>query len=173
MTSRDIVEQSEKKALSFTDIKRMLGPASSSTKLIHYNDLQSATNIQQVFGPNKAVIILLSIMNKNAPTVGHWIAILSKGDIIEHFDSYGFSIDKELSITHEQPWLGQLLRSSDKKIIQSTRRYQQLREDVNTCGRWCVVRVKNFNKSNREFSNYISQLHEQPDVAVTMLTMHL
>lgn len=168
-----IIDKAEAKPLSFSDLEKMLGDDSTSTKMINYDDLKGIENIQQLLGHDRAVIILEKIEAKNAPKVGHWVALLNKPGFIEHFDSYGFSVDKELSITHEQKWLKALLSDSGKKIVESRRRYQQIREQVNTCGRWCVVRVKHFNMDVGEFSNFIDTMHYVPDVAVTMLTMHL
>lgn len=168
-----IVDKAEAKSLSFDDLEKMLGKQSAFTKLINYNDLKEATSIEQVFGRDKAVIILMSIEAKNAPKVGHWIALLDKPGLIEHFDSYGFSVDQELAITHEQNLLKKLLSTSGKKVAQSRRKFQQIREQVNTCGRWCVVRIKHFEMSVTQFSDFIDKLHYVPDVAVTMLTLHL
>ena len=171
MASQEIVAQAEKKDLSFADLRKMLGEKTHTTKFIQYDALSQFRDIAELFGSDNSVIILMSIKGPNAPAAGHFIALLNKPNFIEHFDSYGFSIDQELNITHEQDLLGNMLRSSGKSIVQSKRKYQKMREYVNTCGRWCVVRVRHYNMSRSEFSSFIDSTHQEPDVAVTMLTM--
>lgn len=173
MATRQIVDEAEKKPLDFDDLRRMLGDSNKDTKIVTYDSLKGEESLQSLFGDKTSVIILMQIEAKNAPTVGHFICLLDKIEHVEHFDPYGFSVDQELAITHEEDWLGKLLRSSNDKIVMSKRRFQQLREGVNTCGRWCVVRIRNYNKSLPEFSSFIDQIHYEPDVAVTLMTLHL
>jgi len=177
MSLHDIVEKSEAKSLSFDDLHRMLGKDDRTTRIINYDDLKNINDISELFNGNvKAIIILLQIESRNAPRVGHWIALLDKPGVsatdvgtIEHFDPYGFSVDKETAITHEEKWLSTLLVKSPKRLIESRRRFQRLREGVNTCGRWCVVRIKQFDMTTREFGNFIDTIHYEPDVAVTLM----
>ena len=129
MATREIVDEAEKKPLSFDDLRKMLGPDAADTKLISYDELKAEPSLETLFGEKKAVIILLEIEAKNAPKVGHWIALLNKPNNIEHFDPYGFSVDQELAITHESDFLGTLFRRSDKKIVTNKRRFQKIRPD--------------------------------------------
>lgn len=174
MATREIVDQAEKKPLTFDDLREMLQEDKETTKIMGYDDLSNIESLDELFeGDKRAVIILLQIETKDAPKVGHFIALLNKEDHVEHFDPYGFSVDQELAITHEKDYLGILFRREDKRIVTSKRRFQKIRESVNTCGRWCVVRIKHYNMSLSEFSTFIDQIHYEPDVAVTLMTLHL
>jgi hypothetical protein len=171
--SLDNIDQKENESLAFSDIKRMLGKSLENTNVILYDSLKNVRNVAELFGTKNCLIILLQIQTPNAPAVGHWIALLRYPNEIEHFDPYGFKIDQELSITHEQPWLSQILKTSNVSVRESTHKFQKLRAHVNTCGRWCVVRVRQKGLKNRDFTRFITNMRSDPDGVVTMLTWYL
>lgn len=171
----DVITQLEATPLSLDELKRMLTPKrrDTDTKLILYDDLKQFEDLQHMFGKDKAVIILLQIEKPNAPKVGHFIAMLDMDDHYEHFDSYGLNADEELAITHEQPFLTQLIQTSSKRLAESTTRYQHIREHTNTCGRWAVGRVLLQDLNLKEFKEVISAAHAVPDVTISLMTMFL
>jgi hypothetical protein len=169
----DVLTKIEEAPLGFAELKRMLGPALKRTKLIGYDELKGVQSLSGLFGDKKSVIILLEIEAPDAPKVGHWIALLDMGDHYEHFDSYGIDVDEELALTHEEPWLSQLLDAADKPIRDSGTRYQQVREHINTCGRWCVARVRLQKLTLDHFKDVIDQAHATPDITVALMTMFL
>jgi len=153
-------------ALSVDDIRAM----NPNTNVILYKELQNVKNIRDVM-KDGTVIILMQIERSGAPVVGHWVAILDKGDHIEHFDSYGFDIDEELKITNEtERGLPQIL--ANEKVITSTKQLQMRREGVNTCGRWAITRTLLKNLSLEKFNDFVEQVHI-PDMAVSYATMFL
>ena len=168
------IQQKEAKALSFGDLKRMLGPLASQVKFYNYAQLASIQNISGLLAGHIAAIILLQIESPNAPAVGHWVAVIQLADgSFLHFDPYGLKPDQELSITHEKPYLGNILNASRSQgmIVRYTHtQFQALREDVNTCGRWCVVRVKNRNLSNSQFKRKFHDGVSDPDALVASIT---
>lgn len=169
----NVIQKIEEEPLSFSDLKRMLGDRQRDTKLIDYNDLQGVGSLEEVFDGDKAIIVLLEIEAHNAPKVGHWIALLDQGDHFEHFDPYGLTADEEIAITHEEPWLSRLLAQADKRVTDSGTRFQAIREHVNTCGRWCVARVRLQDLSLQDFKKVIDQAHTVPDVTIALMTMFL
>lgn len=169
----ELLTNIESVALSFDDLKRMLGPANKYTTLMEYNDLKRFSRAEDMFrGKTKAVLVLLEIETPGAPKVGHWIAMLDMGSHYEHFDSYGIDMDEELAITHEAPYLSQLFRRSGKKLVETPQRLQTRREHVNTCGRYCVVRARLMG-TLQQFISLLSVAHTQPDNAITLMTMFL
>ena len=165
----DIVHKAEAVALSFNDLKQMMG--GDPVKLMRYDDLKGMTIEELLSGP--PVIILLQIEAADAPKVGHWICMLDHGSHYEHFDSYGLTVDEELALTHESRFMSDMIKNSSKPVEQSTHRLQEMREGVNTCGRWTVERLKHKELELPEFVRFIRKVHHIPDVAVTMLTLHL
>lgn len=173
LSDMNLLRKIEETPLTFDDLKRMLGDRVRDTKLMEYDELKQFSRLSDVFGDNKAVIILMEIEGPNAPKVGHWISILDQGDHYEHFDSYGLSADEELSLTHEEPFLATLLHEAGKRVEDSGTRYQSIREHVNTCGRWVVARIRMQDLTLRDFKKLMDQAHTVPDISVAMLTLLL
>lgn len=171
----DILTKIEQEPLSFDELRRMLSKddRDQDTKLMNYDDLGQFEHLQEAFEQHRAIIVLLQIESPNAPRVGHWIALLDQGDHYEHFDSYGFSPDEELAITHEQPILTHLVETASKRVEESTTRFQAIREHVSTCGRWAVARVLLQELNLHEFKEVIQAAHSVPDVTIALMTMFL
>jgi hypothetical protein len=171
MTS--IIQSVIAEPLSLKDLEIMLNHEAKNTSIIQYDDLAQFESLKQMFQDVDAYIILLQIESPDAPPVGHFIAMLNHPDHYEHFDPYGIGADEELSITHEKPYLTGLLRGSDKRIDDNQRRFQHMKEDVNTCGRWCVGRVHLKKYELKRFGKIIDTSSADPDTTVTLLTMLL
>ena len=171
--SKDLVSQIESQPISMEDVSRMLGPHAQATAVIQYDDLAHFQSAEQMFKMSPNIIVLLQIETPGAPKVGHWIALLNQGTHYEHFDSYGISMDKELAITHEKPFMTRLMQHPDKPLVQSTKRLQRMREEMNTCGRWCVARVKMRDMPLLEFERFFTRFKDMPDAVVTLMTMFL
>lgn len=153
-------------ALSLEDLQKM----NPQTNVIVYHDLMNVQNIREVMKEG-SVIILLQIERPDAPTVGHWIALLDHIDHIEHFDSYGFDIDEETQLTDEKHrGLAEILRNETVKT--NTQPLQARREGVNTCGRWCIMRTLLKGMTMEEFITLVTQCNI-PDLIVSFATMFL
>jgi hypothetical protein len=167
------IQELEKKPLSDKDLANMLGKDKSRCKIMVYEQLKNYTSMEELLPKQyDAAIVLLQIEGPAAPKVGHWIALMNHGDHFEHFDSYGLGPDEELAMTHEHPHMTDILKNTKRSVRNSSAKLQARRESVNTCGRWCVVRVKEKELEQKEFVNFIRGVHNIPDVAVTLLTMH-
>lgn len=170
----ELIKHIEATPLGFDELKRMLGPDLPTTQLIEYDSLASVQNAADLFqGGTKAVIVLLKIEGPDAPEVGHWIAMLDHGDTYEHFDSYGLTMDEELSITHEKPYLSQLFTNGGKPLVETGIQLQKIREHTNTCGRWAVARVRLIDLDPHQFAEIIGASHATPDVTVSLMTLFL
>jgi hypothetical protein len=169
----EIVEQSEKKALSSEELEKMLGD--TKVKIIGYHELKKYQSLKEMFDISQYWIILLIIesdLSENG--IGHWVALLNHTSHYEHFDPYGLSIDQETKYTNERhPLLKNLFLSSEKPIEVNTIKFQKIKENINTCGRWCVVRCKLGYMELKKFQSFIQISHTDPDVAITLLTIFL
>ena len=159
--------------VSLTDVQRMLGHKASQVRVMVYDDLARFGSLERLLEGVDAAIILLQIETPTAPPVGHWIAMLKQGTFIEHFDSYGIGIDEELARTHESPILREMMTDSPKMVIQTRSRLQAKREDVNTCGRWCVARVLSDSMDAERFGRFYRSFGVHPDALVSLVTMFL
>lgn len=168
------IEELEKKALSDNDLRKMLGKDRSRCKVMLYEQLKNYKSLDELIPNYKdAVIILLQIQGPGAPPVGHWIALLNHENHFEHFDSYGLDPDEELALTHEHPHITDIIRGTSKRVESSSFKLQAKKEAVNTCGRWCIVRVKYPELEKKPFVDMIRKVHSIPDVAVTLMTRFL
>lgn len=160
--------QKQSTPLSFENISSML--PKDSTNLLMYQQLSYISSEQLLAKPT---IILMQIERRNAPKVGHFIAILDYPEYVEHFDSYGLNIEEEVRITNETGILLSLLKQAKKKIVSNHYRFQQFREDVETCGRWCVVRILLKQLALPQFKSFILAPVTSNDNKVVLLTYFL
>jgi len=146
------------KALSDADIKKKLG---KNTRIVTYPELKNYKSIDQLLEiDNRCIILIETKIN-----AGHWCCLLKYGDVVEFFDSYGLpKIDDELSyvslptrkvLGEQKHLLSALLDECDEKVIHNIRDLQSWKAGVNTCGRWCVDRLLNQNKTLPEYLKYI------------------
>lgn len=139
--------------------------------IIEWPQLSNYNSLDELLEGQKGVIILLEI-DDDASKSGHWICILNKKDI-EYFDPYGIGIAEELAITHENNLMDRLIKNTKRKVNFNKIKFQEFKHDVNTCGRWCIVRLRHWPLSLKMFREFIfgNPLRMPPDVYVTYLTM--
>lgn len=168
-----LIDDLKGQTFGFQDLKNRLGLENSKhCRFLLYDDLQKFKTIENLMELG-AVIILLQIETKDAPKVGHFVILLDHGNHYEHFDSYGLNMDEELSFTKERH-LTQIFKNSNKKILDNNRRLQMFREDINTCGRWCIARFLLKHLELDDFIAIFDHLKPQtPDEMVTVMTMLL
>lgn len=148
MTSIDnLVLDGEKNAFYTDEIMKL---CDGKVKIVRYQDLYKYKNIDDLLKPYNACIILIETQEN----FGHWTALLKyKQDgrwTVEHFDSYGLSPDDELKFVpdsmkrklgEDHPKLTEFLYKSPYKVVYNKYKLQELKKGVNTCGRWCGLRV--------------------------------
>ena len=151
--------------------------------ILTYKDLAEVKDLDQIL--NKPCVILYET-NEN---FGHWTLLLKiHKDTIELFDSYAYMPDEQIKFIpsyfrdekNSLPHLSWLLATSKKynKIISNTVKLQKSASDINTCGRWVIMRCitwRDFNMSLKDFietyRHSYGKLH--PDDIVTLNTMFL
>lgn len=162
------------KPLAFDDINQMLGPHKNKTWVIRYEELKQFKSLEEMFSTKTAAIIFLDIHGETSSSIGHWITVLKHKDHYEHFDSYGISVDEENHITKEPiPYLSNLFSESKIPIVDSGRKLQAQKEDVNTCGRYCVARVHLQKYELKTFYKFLDIIGTDPDRSITLMTMLL
>ena len=152
----------EQKSHSLTDAE-VLELVKGKAKVVTYDQLRRYDSIDQLLRPHGAVFLLYQ-QQKNH---GHWVALFkrenNKGNVeIEFFDPYGFFPDEQLFWTdkevrqqlhHDYPHLTKLLYKSPRNydLIYNEHKFQKFGKGVNTCGRWCVHRLQNRDKSLQSY----------------------
>ena len=165
------MEEYKKIALSNGDIYKLLD---GKCNILTYPELTKYDDIDSAMGKYKA-LVLLYLSKQN---YGHWICVFQRNNnTIEFFDPYGFFPDDELQFIPEHfrevsgqkyPHLTYLLaKCKYQKIEYNNTRLQKLENNVNTCGRWCVVRLMLRNISIEKF---VKKFKIDGDSKVTKLT---
>ena len=82
---------------------------------------------------------------------GHWCCVYEYNDIIFFFDSYGGVVDSQLKflprdlkeeLNSNHNYLIKLMYDSGKEVEYNQHDLQSRKLGVNTCGRWCVNRLR-------------------------------
>lgn len=145
-------------------------------KLILYSDMHKFTNIDQLFGNNKFIIILYEYQ-KN---IGHYV-LLFKFDnaTIEYFDSVYLFPDLVLkklpqqlriSLNENKSYLVDLLIKSNYNLEYNNIHLQSHNSKISTCGRWCALRIMNSELTIEEFNNIFLNKSMSPDLLCSLIT---
>ena len=148
------IERAEDVYLSDADVLRI---TDHKCKILLYSALEHFHNIDSMLAPHGAAIVLYQLEQN----VGHWVAIIKQGSKhIEVFDPYALKIDEELQFSQYNlrrhngmrvPHLTHLLDNSPYTVSYNDVQLQQFKHHVNTCGRWCALRVRFRSDSLDEF----------------------
>tara|TARA_B100000214_G_C23568964_1_gene446407 strand:+ start:78 stop:566 length:489 start_codon:yes stop_codon:yes gene_type:complete len=145
--------------------------------ILTYSDIKKFNNIDDLFINDKCIILYETTKNK-----GHWTCIYKYKDTIYFFDSYGnnFSeqtkfipkhINKKLKQDHKK--LIELLYKSPYKVEYNEHKLQKYKQGVNTCGRWCIIRLKYPEIPVDEFNKLFKNKKLSPDEIVLGLTNNI
>lgn len=174
-----LIKESEKNSFYTDEIVKL---CEGKVKILRYQDLKNAKNIDEVLKPWGSTIILVETKHN----YGHWIALLKYKDkhsgknIVEHFDSYGIIPDDELEFVPnemkgelgaDRRYLTSLLAKCPYKVIYNNVQLQKFDKGVSTCGRWCGLRVKFKDVPLDKFVSCFKNAKKlNPDEWVTALT---
>lgn len=172
------------------DIKKFLPNA----KIIKYSDLKKYNNIEELLPNNKSYSIILY---ETEPNKGHWTCIMryndkNRGDLIEFFDSLADDgePDSQLNWNNKKTnkMLGQgqqllkpLLHKSNLPVIYNKFKFQSEGNkrdgnNINTCGKHCVFRIRNLLDCNRnleDYYNYINSIKKGSKNTFDEIVTHL
>jgi hypothetical protein len=119
----------------------------NKVNLITYKQVINYSNIEDLLGKYKKCVLLYHT-SKN---YGHYTCLYEFNNTIFFFDSYGIIPDNELNFLHKDlredlnsnhRYLTELLYNSNKRIEYNEYQLQEKKSGVNTCGRWCVNRLR-------------------------------
>ena len=175
-------------SLSDTDLRENI-----DANIVSYSDIKNYKTIDELLG-NTGKCFILYETKKNT---GHWTCLYksslektNKGgygvntpkDTIYFFDPYGNNFDLQLnfipkqinkSLGQDHKHLIELLYNSPYKVEFNEYKLQKLGRGINTCGRWCLVRLQNPSISVSNFKNLFSKKrlgNIKPDEMIVRLT---
>lgn len=163
-------------SLSGRDIINLCG---GKVKVVVYDELNRYNSIDELLEPYDSVILLY----RSSENFGHWCGINKiKKNTVEFFDPYGLMVDAELGwntdrvntkLNQEHTVLSNLLLNSKYNIDYNEHKFQSMKDNVNTCGRWCVIRTILKDISLEDFAKLFKSRNVDNDLLVTYLTMNL
>lgn len=158
-------------ALSDADL---LDKMQHQANLVTYPEIAEYRTLDELLGPYNVCFILYLWK----PGMGHWCCITRHGNLVEFFDPYGEPIDSCLEQIPEPyrtesgqklPMLSYLMRESKYKLSYNEYQFQELDEDVSSCGRWTILRGLLKDLTLEQFRKLF--LDEHGDDIATLLTM--
>jgi hypothetical protein len=163
-------------ALSDGDIRKILG---NDIKILTYPEVAKLTNADQLFDKHGRSIVLFLTQG---PTAGHWCCLLNKKKGIEFFDPYGDPPQEVIdeipahlreSLDMKKSYLSGLLKGSGRPVFYNAHPFQQDKQNINTCGRHCVVRCLYAPYSLEKYKAIIDKSKMSPDNFVSALTANM
>jgi hypothetical protein len=134
--------------------------------IIKYSDLSDIDKIDELLPSNKTFKIILIETAKNN---GHWVCIGRNEDIIYYFNSYGERADRDWRfvpkciqkiLDQDAGKLSDLLKASTLPVKQNYTKYQTLKDNIATCGRWCILwltLMKDKDYNLEDFKDFIEE----------------
>jgi len=189
----NLIQRIEIIDLSGEDLQMMCRKMGNEhTKWMLYEDLKNVTNIDKLFpaeeegGHINSIFFLFQIRNMPQESIGHWAALIRhpKGKDetrrpseaeYTYFDPYGLALGEDLKLTGEPPYLTNLLQG--RKVEVNKVKYQQWRDQTQTCGRHVVMRAIFHFMNNKQYDmfiiNPVKKMVMNVDVYVILSTMLL
>lgn len=168
--------------LSSIDISRRLN---DRIRILSYRQLDNYKSIHELFEPFGAFVVLY----ETEDNFGHWVAVIKHQDkrkdgedYIEHFDSYAYKPDEELKFVppnmrnENDPTLVRMMYESGLPVRYSHNRFQKVKEngkDVNTCGRWVVLRIKLRDLDENEFYLLFKEIKRLTGLSYDQIAVNL
>jgi len=156
----NIVTQKEREPISSIDILNVI-----NTRIIKYEDLRKFRRLDDLF-INDSFVILIPNPKKN-DSVGHWVCVVRRGDVVSYFDSYGRLPDNKIYLNGSFPYLSKLLIESPYTLEYNDDDYQS--NNSATCGRHVIVRIIMKNRSIEDYDTFMKSF-KNDDALVTAIT---
>ena len=152
MFSRDDLHEKMKVLLSNEDFGKYIQHLDK--KVVKFSDLENYIDIYQLLPEWENYRIILI---EQKPRMGHWVCLTRRNDIFIFFDSYGYNPFQNLNFISKKmnELLGQektdfsgLFKGLKKRFIYiidyNKIKFQKMDNNINTCGRWCIVFLSKF-----------------------------
>lgn len=173
-----IVKKAENIPLSDLDIKNI---CQNDVLIMTYYDFRNKPNIMDLFRRSSAIVVFFSTMDAND---GHWSTLIYNHQYktIEHFDSYGYSLDeilekadydKKRSNGHNflKESIQKTINTYSLTFIENKHAFQVSSKSVNTCGRYASVRARFKDLPLDLFAAMLINQKQSADIIVTYLTI--
>jgi hypothetical protein len=167
------MDQAKAYALSDDDIRSLLG---GNIKVTTYPDLEKLSHLNELFDSKGRAVLFIPQQSERQ---GHWVCLIKNGREIEFFDPYGEPPEAQKDTVPKskleqmrmnEPQLARLLDDSGYRILFNKVQLQQLKDDVQTCGRHCVTRLLYYRHPIQSYRRIIERSGMSPDEFVVKVT---
>lgn len=167
-----LVKEEQTKSLSKSEVEYI---TEGKCKVVLYADLVGFSTLEEAAAPYDACICLF----ESRPLYGHWVCWFKVDEEKwEWFDSYGVRPDGELKWlskeakeqTQQSDFITQLVKNSsaNTRMIYNQVPLQKFAKDINTCGRWCAVRIR---KRELPLKAFQELFYKNGDYFITLMTL--
>lgn len=167
----DLVRHFEARALSGEDLHKL---CEGKSHVLRYRELGQFSSLRDALGRHRAMIVLY----ETRENYGHWVAVLETDrGALEVFDPYGArDVDAELEFIPKAirppPYLSRLIAQGEFRTVNYNKcDLQKFSHLVNTCGRWCGLRIALRDVPLKRFLELFIGQRMPADWLVTALTM--
>ena len=173
-----LIKKSEAVYLSDSDINLI---TRGDAKVVGFSSLKGISDLIEVFGEKNCFILFYAVDSAN---VGHYTTFILHRDkkVIEHFDSYGYSLDKLLKISdyeyrrsagenYKKDLVAKACAKYSLRFEENKKRFQKQSNMVSTCGRYACVRCIFRDLSLSQFNSLLEDERISPDWIVSALTL--
>ena len=158
--SEDVIIQRIQTPLSNSDIEKFF-PGMNTLK---YSELKNYSDIDELL-PNDLDFKVILIEQEN--NLGHWVCISKYNNTIEYFNPYGTKVDndkkwisklKNMLLGQCEDVLSEMMEKSKYKCVYSKTKFQKLKPNIETCGRWVCLRLiclRDLDMNIKQFKKFI------------------
>ena len=151
MNKEENLKEKMKVLLSNTDFGKYIPELDK--RVVRFSDLENYKDIYELLPEWEDYRIILI---ESKPRSGHWVSLLRRNNHFIFFDSYGYSPIQNLNFVSKKmnELLGQEktdfsglfkgLKKGSYTLEHNKKRFQKMDENINTCGRWCIVFISKF-----------------------------
>ena len=133
------------------------------TKVKSLDEIKQLDHLDQLLDRKGRGIILLQNISDNE---GHWASILRypKKPIVELYEGYGLKKEGLIDLDPDINHLFDLIEKSGYKLILNNKKYQSKSNNINTCGRYALLRILAHKLNLNEFNNMINKISKNMKV---------
>lgn len=144
------IESIEKYPLSDKDIKNI-----ENTNIFKLSDIVNMDHIDECFDRLGRCIVLIQNIDYNT---GHWASILKYNNCIELYEGYGLKKNELVKMDDNIINLFNLISKCGYKLITNNKKRQKKKDNINTCGRYALVRNLTYYKTLDEFNKFLDDI---------------
>jgi hypothetical protein len=136
-------------------------------KFIDYSKIHKDTSMKELLGPAGGVCILWTSPEGK---IGHFTGLFRKNKKLLWFDPTGLAIHRLAEVTHN-PFILQKKLEKEGHVTYNRFKYQQIRDNVQSCGRHVLCRWNMLGLSDDQYRGVMTHRHLNPDQIATMCTL--